>query len=126
MWKRRRISEICACASHDAERTESGRAVVGELGLCHSLSQRSQNGAIGFDRDVVGFLHQGDLGARLDDAAAGRYRICAHIVDARRFLAYAIKKEKPDPFFHSNATGSNAAILEDLRDSLIRALVLFP
>src|SRR5262249_2339673 len=41
-------------------------------------------------------------------------------------IANPVEKEEPHPFFHPDATRADAAILEDLRDQLVRAFVLFP
>ena len=44
----------------------------------------------------------------------------------RRFLLHAVEDEEAQPLFDADASGRDAAILQDLRDEPIGALVLLP
>ena len=53
-------------------------------------------------RDVVGALHQGDLGRRFDDAAADRHRVAADELDAGQFLAQPVEHGEADALFDAD------------------------
>ena len=100
--------------------------VVAQIALRHPLAQRREPGFVGGDRHVVRALHQRDLRGRLDHAAAGGDRIGADVIERRRFGLDAVHDEEAQPLLDADAAGRDAAILEDLRDRAVRALVFLP
>ena len=108
-----------------AEFLRGGADVVGHLAGRHAFLQLLHRRADGGEGDVVGVLHEGDLGRRLDHAAAGRDRRGAHELRARQFLADAIIDEEAQALLDADLAGG-AAIAEDAGDDAVGAFVLLP
>src|SRR5262245_12163410 len=109
-----------------AERAVRRQDVVPQIALRHAFAKRGEPGLVGGERHVVGPLHQGDLGRRLDHAAARGDRVGADVLERRRFFLDAVEDEEAKAFFHANAARGDAAIFEDLRDQPVWAVVLLP
>ena len=74
----------------------AARMLLPQIALRHPLAQRGERRLVGGDRDVVGALHQRDLGWRLDHPAAGGDRIGADVVERRRLLLHAVEDEEAE------------------------------
>ena len=91
-----------------------------------ALFERGDARLVGFAGDVHSALHQGNLGGGLDDAAGDDDRIGARESGVRRFLPDPVEQEESHRFFHRDGPAGDAAVAEDLRNELVRALVLLP
>ena len=80
----------------------------------------------GFERDVVGALHQRDLRCRLDHPAAGGHRRCENDLRGRRCLRDAVGDEEAHALLDADLRGRHAAILQDAEDGCAPVLVFLP
>ena len=100
--------------------------VSSKLELSHPFAQLGEGGSVSDQGDVIGALHQCDLGRRFIHPTPRRYGRCIHELRATRFLAEAVKNEKAYALFDADAARCNAAVAEHSRDERVWALVLFP
>ena len=125
--KRGVLAELHAGRSAwSAERLERGADVAAEIELRHALAERGERRLVGLDRDVVGALHQRDLGRRLDHAAAGGHRRREHELDSRRRGPQPIGDEEANALLDADFAGRDAAVLQDAGDDRAPVLVFLP
>ena len=109
-----------------SQSTVSGRGNRPEIASGHSCFQPFDGSFVGFDRDIVGPLHQRNFLWRLDHTASNGDGIGADIFKMGRFFSYAVKEKKPNPFFESDVSIANTPIRKNFGHSFVRTFMLFP
>src|SRR4029453_14008928 len=115
-----------SAAAGAARRAERGGDVAAQLILRHTFTERRERRLVGGDRDVVGTLHQRELGRGLDHPAAGRHDFCVHVLSRWKLLLDAAGDEETEALLHADTAGGHASISQDARDLLVGALVFLP
>src|SRR5262249_42777728 len=97
-----------------------------DVALRHALVERLHRRADRGEGDVVRALHEGDLGGRLDHAAARGDRRRDDELRLRKLLSNTVEDEEANALLERDLTRRGAAIAHDLHDELVGALVLLP
>ena len=78
------------------------------------------------EHDVVGRLHQRELGRRLDHPAAADDRVGADDAHAGQLLLQAVEDEEAVGLLEPDRLAGDAALAQEVGDQLQRLLILVP